>query len=260
MDKSKKITSWTAIYVLWLREMKRFIRSRSRIFGMVGRPLFFLVFLGLGFKRIPVTFIPGGVDYLHFLVPGVIGMTMLFSSMFAGISVLWDREFGFLKEIMVAPVSRVSIVLGRMAGGTTTGVLQGIFILSVSLLLGFKITGAIPLIVSVIFMILISATFIGLGLIFASQMKDIQGFSIVMNFIILPLFFLSGALFPLENLPVWIRYFSYIDPLTYGVDGLRGALIGVSSLPILFDFIIIAGFAVLMVLAGAYLFEKSEAV
>jgi ABC-2 type transport system permease protein len=180
--------------------------------------------------------------------------------MFAGISVLWDREFGFLKEIMVTPVSRVSIVLGRIIGGTTTSLIQGILILGISFLIGFKILGVLPFLLSVVFMLLIAVAFIGLGLIFASMMKDIQGFSLIMNFIIFPLFFLSGALFPLENLPVWIRWISYIDPLTYGVDGLRGALIGVSFLPIVLNFIILVGISLLMVFLGAYFFEKSESV
>ncbi len=250
----------TAIYVLWLREMKRFVRAKSRVIGTLAMPLFFLAFLGLGFTKMNVPGMSKDIDYIHFLVPGIIGMTMLFTSMFAGISVLWDREFGFLKEIMVTPVNRVSIVLGRIVGGTTTALIQGILILGISVLMGFKITGITSFLSSIVFMFLIAVTFIGLGLIFASKMKDIHGFSLIMNFVIFPLFFLSGALFPLENLPVWIRYISYIDPLTYGVDGLRGVLIGVFSLPIVSNLIILIGFSLVMVLLGAYFFEKSEVV
>ncbi|MCD6219592.1 ABC transporter permease [Candidatus Calescamantes bacterium] len=248
----------TAIYVLWLREMKRFMRAKSRVLGMISRPLFFLIFLGLGFRKIPITELTGNIDYIEFLVPGIIGMAMLFSSVSAGISLLWDREFGFLKEIMVAPVSRISIVLGRIAGGTTTGLIQSLLILFVSFLMGFKLRGIFPLLSSIIFMVLIAITFIGLGLIFASKMKDIHGFGVIMNFIIFPLFFLSGALFPLKNLPKWIQYVSYTNPLTYGVDGLRGVLTGVSSWPPIFNLVICIGFSTVMVLLGAYLFEKSE--
>ncbi|MHC1635037.1 MAG: ABC transporter permease [Candidatus Methanospirareceae archaeon] len=248
----------TAIYVLWLREMKRFIRAKSRVIGTLGMPFFFLAFLGTGFSNVNIT--GKGIDYIHFLVPGIIGMTMLFTSMFAGISVLWDREFGFLKEIMVAPVNRISIVIGRVAGGVTTSIIQGVLILGISILMGFKLSRIYSIFLSMVFMLLISSTFIGLGLIFASRMRDIHGFSLVMNFVMFPLFFLSGALFPLENLPVWIRYFSYLDPLTYGVDGLRGALIGASSFSITLDFIVLIGFSIVMVLLGAYLFEKSESV
>jgi len=223
-------------------------------------PLFFLAFLGLGFRRMPIPGIDESVNYINFLVPGILGMSLLFSSTFGGLSVLWDKEFGFLKEIMVAPVSRVSIVLGRIAGGVTTALIQGISILLISTLMGFKVGSFLMLLVALVFMVLISITFLGLGLIFASQMKDMHGFSIVMNFVIFPLFFLSGALYPLENFPSWLRYLSYADPLTFGVDGLRRALIGYSSFSILFNFILITGFALLMIILGAYLFEKSESV
>ena len=250
----------TAIYVLWLREMKRFFRAKSRIFGTVAMPLFFLLFLGMGFKRIPVPGISEGVEYLRYLVPGIIGMNLLFSSTFGGLSVLWDREFGFLKEIMVAPVSRVSIVIGRISGGVTTALIQGFFILGVTSLFGFRIKSFLSLGMAFVFMLLISVAFLGLGLIFASKMKDMQGFSMVMNFVIFPLFFLSGAIFPVENFPTWLRYISHLDPLKYGVDGLRGVLAGISSYSILFNFVMMVGLAMLMILLGAYFFEKSESV
>jgi len=250
----------TAIYVLWLREMKRFLRAKSRIIGTLAMPFFFLAFLGLGFGNMNIPGMAKGISYINFLVPGIVGMTMLFTSMFAGISVLWDREFGFLKEIMVAPVNRISIVIGRIVGGATTSVLQGCLILGISILMGFKISGISAFLLSVVFMLLISSTFIGLGLIFASKMRDIHGFSLIMNFVIFPIFFLSGALYPLKNLPVWIQYLSYLDPLTYGVDGLRGVLINVSSFSILFDFAVLVGFSIVMIFLGAYFFEKSESV
>ena len=250
----------TAIYVLWLREMKRFLRAKSRIIGTLAMPFFFLAFLGLGFGNMNIPGMAKGISYINFLVPGIVGMTMLFTSMFAGISVLWDREFGFLKEIMVAPVNRISIVIGRIVGGATTSVLQGCLILGISILMGFKISKMSAFLLSVVFMLLISSTFIGLGLIFASKMRDIHGFSLIMNFVIFPIFFLSGALYPLKNLPVWIQYLSYLDPLTYGVDGLRGVLINVSSFSILFDFAVLVGFSIVMIFLGAYFFEKSESV
>jgi ABC-2 type transport system permease protein len=253
--------SKTAIYVLWLRDMKRFVRAKSRIIGNLAMPLFFLAFLGMGFSRMTI---PGSgsndVNYIRFLIPGIIGMSLLFSSTFAGLSVLWDREFGFLKEIMVAPVSRVSIVIGRIAGGTTTALIQGVLILGISFLMGFKILNPLKLLFSLAFMILIAVTFLGMGLIFASKMRDMQGFSIIMNFVIFPIFFLSGALYPLQNFPAWLRYISHLDPLTYGVDGLRGALIGVSSYSIIFNFGMMAVFSAVMIGLGAYFFEKSESV
>jgi len=252
--------SFYAIYVLWLRELKKFWRMKSRIIGTLAMPLLFLTFLGLGFNRTPISGMPQGVNYIHFLVPGIVGMSMLFSSAFAGLSVMWDREFGFLKEIMVAPVSRVSIVLGRIAGGITTGIIQGMMIILISSIAGFRMKSALLFLVALVFLILIASTFIGLGLIFASLMKDMQGFNLIMNFVIFPIFFMSGALFPVANLPHWLQVISYIDPLTYGIDGLRGTLIGFHYLPIGLSFLVLVGYSVFMVLLGAYFFEKSETV
>lgn len=248
----------TAIYVLWLREMKRFFRAKSRVVGTLGMPLFFMAFLGFGFRTSTVPGIPEGIDYITYLVPGIVGMTLLFSSTFAGISVLWDREFGFLKEIMVAPVSRTSIVLGRTAGGATTSLLQGVLILLLSGLMGFSYPGLFAFLAAALFMLLISTTFISMGLIFASNMKDIHGFTLVMNFVVFPIFFLSGALFPVENLPLWVQPLSYADPLTYGVDGLRGVLTGVSSFSPMTDAVILTGFFLLLLVLGAWSFERSE--
>lgn len=248
----------TAIYVLWLREMKRFFRAKSRVVGTLGMPLFFLAFLGSGFRTSTVPGIPEGIDYITYLVPGIVGMTLLFSSTFAGISVLWDREFGFLKEIMVAPVSRTSIVLGRTAGGATTSLLQGVLILVLSGLMGFSLPGLFAFLAAAFLMLLISTTFISMGLIFASNMKDIHGFTLVMNFVVFPIFFLSGALFPVENLPLWLRPLSYADPLTYGVDGLRGLLSGISSFPPAMDAVILAGFFLALLLVATWFFERSE--
>jgi ABC-2 type transport system permease protein len=248
------------IYILWLREMKIFMRAKSRIIGSLLTPVLFLGFLGSGFAGAILPGLPSGVSYLQFLVPGMIGMTMIFSSMFAGMSVLWDRQFGFLKEIMVTPVSRVTIVLGRIAGGATTSVIQGVAILILSLLLGFQIVWGAGILLALIFMVLVAVSFIGLGLAIASRLKDMQGFGLIMNFIMFPLLFVSGAIYPLDNLPMIIRWIGYINPLTFGVDGMRGSLIGASSLPLIVDLGILVVFCAAMVFLGAYLFEKSEAV
>jgi ABC-2 type transport system permease protein len=254
------MVDFKVVYILWLREMKRFFRAKSRVFGTMAMPLLFLVFLGFGFGRMNVPGISRDIDYLSFLVPGIIGMSLLFTSTFAGLSVIWDREFGFLKEIMVAPVSRVSIALGRIAGGISTSLLQGVSILLISLLLGFKIKGFFPFVFSIIFMTLVSATFVAIGLGIASQMKDVHGFSLIINFLIFPLFFLSGALYPIKNLPKIVRSFSYIDPLTYGVDGLRGFLVGESHFSLFFNVLAISVFSFLTVIISAFLFERSEAI
>ncbi len=255
-----KVINAKGIYILWLREMKTFMRSKSRVIGSLMMPILLLGFLGSGFAGALLPGIPDGINYMQYLVPGMVGMTMIFTSMFAGLSVLWDRQFGFLKEIMVTPVSRISIVIGRILGGTTTAVIQGIAILVISMALGFKASSAIGVLISIAFMILISIAFIGLGLAIASKLKDMQGFSLIMNFLMMPLLFLSGAIFPIDNMPFPIPYLSYLNPLTFGVDGLRASLIGFSSLPLVIDIVGLVVFCVLMVVFGAYLFEKSESV
>ncbi|MFB3766419.1 MAG: ABC transporter permease [Methanotrichaceae archaeon] len=249
-----------AVYSIWLREMLRFFRLKSRLVGSLASPFFFLAFLGMGFGSTGAALpgIPQGVGYVSFLTPGIIGMTLLFSSTFAGLSVLWDRQFGFLKEIMVAPVSRIAIVLGRTVGGVTTAIIQALIILFSGILLGMIIPSVQGVIISLVFMLLIAAAFIGLGLAFASKMEDMSGFSLIMNFLIFPLFFLSGALFPLDRFPSVIKILAYLNPLTYGVDGLRHSLIGVGTFPLALDFIVLVVVCAAMLGLGAYLFETSE--
>jgi ABC-2 type transport system permease protein len=247
------------VYILWLRDMKRFMRSPSRVVGSVTLPLLTLVALGAGFGRIPI---PGmnSPNYLSFLVPGMVGMTILFGGVFSGMSVLWDRQYGFLKEIMVAPVPRVAIVIGRIASGSTTGVIQATVIALIATFLGFALPSLAGFMLAVVFMVLISVIFTGIGLVFASRMKDEQGFGLIMNFLILPFLFLSGAFAPVNNLPAWIRAFSYADPLTYGIEGLRAALLGTSAVPLALSFTVCAACATVLVLLGAWFFETSEAV
>jgi len=244
---------------MWLREMKRFFRAKSRVIGTLAMPFFFLFTMGFGFNSgFSLPGISSNINYIDYLVPGIIGMTMLFTSMSAGISVLWDKEFGFLKEIMVAPVSRVAIVLGRIAGGVTTALIQGILILILSLFMGFKITNPLSILLGVVFMILIGIGFIGFGVAIASIMEDTQGFSLIMQFIIFPIFLLSGTFFPITNFPNWLRPFSYIDPLTYGIDGLRGSLIGFSQFSLVLDLTVLVIFSLAMVVLGAWFFNKTE--
>ncbi len=253
-----KSNNLQTIYVMWLREMKRFLRAKSRLIGTLAMPFFLLLTMGFGFS--PMGNVPelNGTNYLNFLIPGIIGMVMLFTSMFAGISVLWDREFGFLKEIMVAPVSRIAIILGRIAGGITTALIQGFLILIISLFLGFRITNLWGIFLALLLMILIGIGFIGFGIAIASTMEDTQGFSTIMNLIVSPLFLLSGAFFPITNLPSWLRPIASINPLTYGVDALRASLIGFSQFSLILDLTVLSFFSLIMVIAGAYFFSKTE--
>jgi ABC-2 type transport system permease protein len=247
-----------AIYSIWLRETIRFFRLKSRLIGSLGAPFFFLAFLGSGFSAGGVAGMPSGVNYISFLTPGIIGMTLLFSATAAGLSVLWDREFGFLKEIMVAPVSRMAIVLGRTAGGVTTAIIQAAVIMLSGVLLGMRGLSLGGLAESLAFMVLIAATFIGMGLAFASKMEDMSGFGTIMNFVIFPLFFLSGAIFPIDSLPSVVKYIAYINPLTYGIDGLRQSLIGASAYPIALDFAALTVSCIAILGLGAYLFGATE--
>lgn len=243
------------VYILWLRQLKRYLRSRARIIGSLGQPLLFLIALGFGFG--PIYEQAGGGNYIQFLAPGVIAMSILFTAMFAGIEVIWDRQFGFLKETMVAPVSRLDIMIGRTLGGATVAMLQGIIVLILTLVIGFR-PHPVFFSISFIFMALIGIFFTALGTAIASRLEDMQGFQLIMNFLIMPTFFLSGALFPLEGLPRALEIVTRIDPLTYGVDGLRATLINQSHLGIGTDFTVLLIVTALAVAVGSYLFSKIE--
>lgn len=245
-----------AIYVLWLREMKRFIRAKSRIIGVLIMPLFFLIGLGLGLGSL--VHLSGGGSYLQFLAPGIIGMSLMSTAVSSGFSVLWDRQFGFLKEIMVTPNSRTSIVLGRAAGGSTTALLSAAVVTLIALLIGFHVTVTPAIVLAVVFMLLIAMTFISLGLILASVISDMQGFGLITNFFTMPLLFLSNSLFPLSTLPGIVQDVAYVNPLTYGVDGIRGAFGGASLFPLTTDFIVMFAVVVVMVALAAFAFSKSE--
>jgi ABC-2 type transport system permease protein len=244
------------IFTIWLREMIRFWRAKSRVIGSLAMPFLWLAIIGIGFSKI----IPsvGGTTYIEFLLPGVIGMTLLFSSMFSGISILVDKQFGFMKEILVAPISRLSIMLGKTLGGSTTAMINGIIMLVLAIIIGVKLVHPIGILFSLVFMFLISTTYVSFGVAIASKMTDMSGFQIIMNFLIMPMFFLSGALFPISQAPVWMKSLAYIDPLFYGVDGLRGALIGTSIHSTLIDFIVLSAFCIVIISIGTYLFRKTE--
>ena len=244
------------VYVLWLRDMKRFIRARSRIIGMLMMPIFFLLGLGLGLGSL--IHLGTGGSYFDFIVPGIIGMSLLFTSVFTGSAVLWDRQFGFLKEILVTPNSRTSIVVGRIAGGGTTAILQSILVIAIAMIIGFKIDMTQYTILAVVFMALIAATFIGLGLTLGSLINDFQGFQLVTSFFTMPLFFLSDSIFPVTSLPAFVKYVIYLNPLTYGVDGLRNTLLGAGTFPIGTDLIAMAISTTIMVYIAVYAFNRTD--
>jgi ABC-2 type transport system permease protein len=244
------------VYVLWLRQVKRYLRSRARIIGSLGQPLLFL--LGLGFGMGPVFQKAGMGNYIQFLAPGVIAMTVLFSSVFSGIELIWDRQFGFLKETLVAPVSRLTIMFGRVLGGATVAVSQGLILLAFCLLAGFRFPNFVAVPMVILIMALIAVLFTALGTAIASPMRDFQGFQLVMNFLVLPMFFLSGALFPLGDAPWALRAIARVNPLSYGVDALRGTLGGIAYFHLATDLGVLAGVTAGLLFLGGYLFSRIE--
>jgi ABC-2 type transport system permease protein len=211
------------IYILWLRQMKRYFRSRSRVLGAIGQPILFLLALGYGIGSVYKK--AGQGNYIEFLVPGIIIQTLLFSGVFWGIQILFDKRFGFLKEMLVAPVSRLRILLGNALGGSTISLMQGILVFVIATVLGFRPHDWLLVPVALILMIILSITLTSFGAGIASIVEDFQGFQGINNFLIFPLFFLSGALYPLTSAPDWLKALAYINPLSYSVDALRWALI-----------------------------------
>ena len=244
------------VYIMWLRQVKKYWRSKPRMIGSLGQPLLFLIALGFGFENIYQKAVGG--SYVDFLVPGIIAMSILFTSMFNGIEVIWDRQFGFLKETLVAPVPRYKIMLGRTLGGATAAFLQGIVVLLIAMAIGFRIHNWLLLPVALLFMALTAIFFTALGTALASKLDDMQAFPLIMNFLIMPIFFLSGALFPLDNIPRALEIVVRFDPLTYNVDGIRGALTGTSHLGLGIDFLIMAVLTIIILWIGSYLFSKIE--
>ncbi len=244
------------VYMLWLRQIKRYFRSRSRIVGSLGQPLLFLLALGFGFG--PIFRRAGQGNYIQFLAPGVMAMTVLFSGIFNGIELIWDRQFGFLKETLVAPVPRVTIMIGRTLGGATTSVMQGLIVAVACLIVGFRPNGAMAIAGGLVFMVLIAVMFTALGTAIASVLSDFQGFQMIMNFLVMPIFFLSGALFPLTGLPRALDLIARIDPLSYGVDGLRSSMTGLSHFGLPTDFAVLCSLTVALLLVGSRLFSRIQ--
>jgi ABC-2 type transport system permease protein len=246
----------SAVYIMWLRELRRYVRSRAQIVASLGQPLLYLLALGFGLG--PVFQKAGQGSYLQFVAPGVIAMTVLFSAIFSGIGLLWDRQFGFLKETLVAPVPRIQIMLGRTLGGATVAVIQGLLVVVVCFVAGFRVISVARAPLALLFMVLIAFLFAAMGTAIGSMLENMQGFQLVMNFLVMPIFFLSGALYPLKNLPTVLAFVTRIDPLSYGVDGLRAILIGVSQFGATVDAVVLAAVAAVLLVVGSYLFSRIQ--
>jgi ABC-2 type transport system permease protein len=246
----------SAIYVLWLRELKRYIRSRAQIIASLGQPLLYLVALGFGLG--PVFQKAGQGSYVQFVAPGIIAMTVLFSSIFSGMGLLWDRQFGFLKETLVAPVPRIHVMLGRTLGAASVAMCQGLLVATVCFVAGFRVANVRALPLAFLFVALIACLFSALGTAIGSVLQNIQGFQMIMNFLVMPIFFLSGALYPLNNLPGVLSIVTRLDPLAYGVDGLRTTLIGVSHFGLAADGAVLIIATVTLLFVGSYLFSRIQ--
>lgn len=244
------------IYILWLRQIKKYFRSKSRIIGSLGQPLLFLLSFGFGFGSIYQR--AGEGSYIQFLAPGIIMMSVLFTAVFSGIDLIWDKQFGFLKETLVAPVSRPSIILGKTLGGATVATIQGVIVFILTLIVGFKPVNWYLVPLALIFVFLVALLFTSLGITIASKLEDMQGFQLIMNFLIMPIFFLSGALFPLEGLPKAMEVVTKIDPFSYGVDAVRGILIGSYNFGFHVDFLILGAITAALLSLASYLFSRIE--
>jgi ABC-2 type transport system permease protein len=239
-------------YALWYREIKVFTREKSRIVSSLITPLLWIVVFGGGLGSAVSL---GGVNYQVFIFPGILTMTILFSSVFFGLYIVWDKKIDFFKEVLVAPLSRTTIFAGKMVGGSVDALLQGCAMLLFGLVLGINYT-LLKVLFSFVFMFVLASALVSLGLIIGSNMESVEGFQLIISLLVFPMFFFSGALFPLKNLPQYLLILTYLDPVTYAVDGLRGVILGSSQLPIGLNLSILTAFAAVMIGIGTWRFKR----
>jgi ABC-2 type transport system permease protein len=242
-----------AIYGIWLRDVKRYLRVKSHFISSLMRPVLWLLIMGGGLR--PIVQSTNGVDYLHFIFAGIVCMSLIFAAMQSAISIVWDREFGYLKEILVAPIPRLSVVIGKALSGSTTATIQGALTLIFLPIIGLKISLWIipPLLIC---MFLISFSVAALGILIAGKLTSFEGFGSIVNFLLMPMFFLSGAIYPVETVPVWLKPLLYLNPLTYGVDLMRSILLDISHFPMMLNIGVLVGFSLIMILLAVPLFKR----
>ena len=249
-----KMTELDGLYALWYREFKVFLREKSRIVSSLFTPLLWIVVFGGGLGS---SVSLEGTNYQVFIFPGILTMTILFSSIFFGLYIVWDKKIDFFKEVLVAPLSRLTIFAGKTLGGCTDALIQGSLMLAFGVILG--ISYSVQMVVqTMIFMLVLAAAVVSIGLILGSFMESPEGFNLIVSFLVFPLFFLSGALFPIDNLPSWLRAFTTLNPVTYAVDGMRGVMLGMSTFPVIMDFGVLLGFAVVMIVIGSIAFSRMK--
>jgi ABC-2 type transport system permease protein len=243
-----------AIYALWLREFKVFTRERSRVITSIINPILWIFVFGGGLgSSVSVQ----GVNYQVFIYPGILAMSILFTSVFYGVYIVWDRKIDILKEVLVAPMSRTSIFVGKVLGGCTDAIFQSFIMLFISFLVGVYLS-LLAFLLALLILFLLALSLVSTGLILGSLMESPEGFNMVVSFLVFPLFFFSGALFPLGNLPIWLSIIAYVDPVTYGVDALRTVVLGVARFPFYVDLTILILFAIGMFSVGTKAFERMK--
>lgn len=247
----------TTIHTMWLQEMRRFWRAKSRMVGALVTPITFLVFLAPGLMA-GYQFQGGNSINIAFFAPGFIGMTILFAALFGGGALIWEREFGILKGELVAPISRFFAIFGKATGFCTITLIQGIMILTFAALIGVRYVSFIGVLASIGLMFLTGIGFVAFGIALASIIRSLEGFQMIMGFMTMPLVLLSGAFFPIANLPAWLKTIVYVNPLTYGVEALRWCLLGSSTIPIWVSVPVITVFAVVLLGIAAKLFGKMK--
>ena len=244
------------LYALWLREFKVFLRERSRLVASTFNPLLWLFVIGSGLGS---TNLQIGADYQKFIFPGIICMSVIFTSVFFGSYIIWDRKFDFLKSVMVAPSSRTTVFVGKTLGGMTTSLLQVAIILVIGVPLGINYD-ALSLLQIISIALILSFGLTSLGLTFGSYIESLEGFQLIVSFVVFPLFFLSGALYPLDNLPDWLFFLTIIDPATYAVDALRNSTLGIATYSFEFDLLLLFCSTIITTLFGMLSFRKMRAV
>ena len=245
------------LYALWLREFKVFLRERSRLIASIFTPVLWLFVIGSGFGS--SVHLPTGVDYQKFIFPGIISMSIIFSSVFFGSYIIWDRKFDFLKSVMVAPVGRITIFVGKTLGGMTTSLVEVSILLAIGAAIGIHFN-ALSLVQTIAIVLLLSFSITSLGLTIGSYLESLEGFQLIVSFVVFPLFFLSGALFPLKNLPAWLYLLTTIDPATYAVDALRNAILRIQNYSLVVDIGILIAFTIGFGIFGGYSFGRMRAV
>ena len=241
------------IYALWYREFKVFLNERSPILSAVFLPMFWYFIFGSGVGSITTT----GVNYQHFIFPGFLAMTIIFSSLFNGAYIVWDKKIDFLKEVLIAPLSRTTIFVGKVAGGMTDALIQAFILIIIGAIIGIPFT-VVNILYTVFILFIFTIGLVSLGLIIGSFLENPESFGLVSSFVVYPLFLLSGALYPLDTLPSWMKILTHLDPATFAVDGLRNVILGISSMSLAQNLSVLIAFDVSLILIGTWAFNRMK--